>query len=312
MTPRPIIIDTDPGQDDALAIFLALASPELEVLGLTAVAGNVPLHHTEPNCRRLVEVAGRPDVPVFGGCSRPMVRDLVTAEMVHGETGIDGADLPEPSTPTRAEHAVDWLVDTLMAAGDAEITLACLGPLTNIGMALAKEPGIVRGIREIVMMGGSVFRGGNVTPAAEFNIFVDPHAASRVFQSGVPLVLHPLDVTHQAMTTPERLTRFGQLETATGRAAFGMLNFYNRSSVERYGVEGSPLHDPCVTAYLIKPEMFAGKDVYVEIETTSKLTMGMTVADWWGVRGKEPNCRVINAVDADGYFDLLLERIGAG
>ncbi len=310
MPPRPIIIDTDPGQDDALAIFLALASPELELRGITAVAGNVPLHHTEPNARRLVEAAARTDVPVFGGCSRPMQRELVTAEMVHGETGIDGAGLPDPSMPSRPEHAVDWLVDTLMAADEGEITLACLGPLTNIGTALVKEPRIVRGIREIVMMGGSVFRGGNVTPVAEFNIFVDPHAADVVFRSGCPLTLHPLDVTNQAITTPERIARFGELDTPTARAAFGMLSFYNRSNVERYGVEGSPLHDPCVTAYLVKPELFSGKHVFVEIETTSTKTMGMTVTDWWGVRRQEPNCTVINQVDADGYYDLLLERLG--
>ena len=196
MTPRPIVIDTDPGQDDALAILLALASPELDVLGIAAVAGNVPLHLTESNARRICELAGRRDTKVFAGCPRPMVRTLTTAEEVHGLTGLDGHDFPEPTMPLQPGHAVDWMVDTLMAAGEREITICTLGPLTNVAMAMVKEPRILSRIREIVMMGGGFAEGGNVTPAAEFNIYVDPHAAQVVFTSGCKLTLMPLDVTH--------------------------------------------------------------------------------------------------------------------
>ncbi|HEY9548450.1 MAG TPA: nucleoside hydrolase, partial [Kiloniellaceae bacterium] len=198
---RPIIIDTDPGQDDAIAILLALASPELTVLGITAVAGNVPLALTEKNARKVCELAGRPEVKVFAGCARPLVRPPVTAEQVHGKTGLDGPDLPEPAMPLQPQHAVDWLVDTLRAAPAGSITLCALGPLTNLAAAIVKAPDIVARIGEIVLMGGGFFEGGNTTPAAEFNIYVDPHAAQVVFASGAKLTMHPLDVTHKALMT---------------------------------------------------------------------------------------------------------------
>ena len=194
MVARPIIIDCDPGQDDAVALLVALASPdELEVKGITTVAGNVPLGLTESNARKIRELARRPDVPVFAGCSRPILRPLHTAETVHGPTGIDGAELPEPRRPLEATHAVDFIVDAAKGVGEP-LTLVTLGPLTNIGVALVKAPEIAAGIREIVMMGGAM-RGGNTTPVAEFNLFVDPHAARIVFESGVPVVMHGLDVT---------------------------------------------------------------------------------------------------------------------
>jgi purine nucleosidase len=309
MAPRPIIIDTDPGQDDAIAILLALASPELEVLGITAVAGNVPLALTEANARRLVELAGRPDLKVFAGCSRPLVRALVTAEEVHGKTGLDGSGLPPPTIELQAMHGVDWLVETLMAAGEGAVTLATLGPLTNIAMAMVKEPRILPKIREIVMMGGGFFEGGNVTPAAEFNIYVDPHAAHVVFASGCKLTLMPLDVTHKAITTPERLARFGAIDTPVGRACHGMLSFYSRHDVEKYGMVGGPLHDPCVIAYLLDDGLFGGKHVPVEIEIASNATMGMTLVDWWGTTGNPPNCTVMNTIDDDGFYGLLFDRL---
>ena len=203
---RKIIIDTDPGQDDAVAILLALASPgELDVRGITTVAGNVPLALTSLNARKVCELAGRDDVAVYAGCERPMVRELITAEYVHGATGLDGADLPDPTMALQPTHAVDFLVETLMAGDEGEITLCPLGPLTNIAMALLREPRIASKVREIVLMGGGFFEGGNVTPAAEFNIFVDPHAADVVFTSGIPITMMPLDVTHQALATPTRV-----------------------------------------------------------------------------------------------------------
>jgi purine nucleosidase len=306
---RKIIIDTDPGQDDALAILLALASPELEVLGIVAVAGNVPLPLTQSNARALVELAKRPDVPVFAGCARPLLRQLVTAEYVHGKTGLDGSNLPPPTVPLQALHGVDWLVDTVMAHGVGEITLCTLGPLTNVAMALAKQPAMAERLGGIVAMGGGFFEGGNTTPAAEFNIYVDPHAAQAVFAAGVPLTLMPLDVTHKVITTPARLERFRKMATPVGDACAGMLAFYQRFDVEKYGAEGGPLHDPTVIAWLLAPDLFAGRHVNVEIETASPLTMGMTVVDWWGTSKRAANCTVMNRVDADGFYDLLTERI---
>ncbi len=308
---HPILIDTDPGQDDALAILLALAAPEkLDVRGIVAVAGNVPLPLTQKNARRLVDLAGRDDVPVYAGCSRPMVRDLITAENVHGRTGVDGYDWPKTKTPLQDQHGVDFIIDTLMAADEGEITLCTLGPLTNIAMALVKAPQCARGIGEIVMMGGGFFEGGNTTPAAEFNILVDPHAAHVVFNSALPLTLMPLDVTHKALATAYRIGDMAALGNETGRACAGMLSYFNRHDVEKYGSEGAPLHDPCVIAYLLKPELFDGKKVPVQIEISSGLTLGMTVMDWWGTTAEDPNCMVMNQIDADGYFDLLTAHLG--
>lgn len=288
----------------------ALASPdELDVLAITVVAGNVPLDLTVTNALALVELANRTEVPVFRGSIRPMVKELVTAEYVHGPTGLDGADLPAPTLEPRPGHAVDHLVDILMSR-DGPTTVCTLGPLTNIGMALVKEPNIATKIDELVMMGGGFFEGGNTTPAAEFNVYVDPHAAHVVFTSGIPIVMMPLDVTHKALTTPERLEMFSQLGTAAGDAVAGMLGFYDRHDKEKYGIEGGPLHDPTVIAYLLDPGLFRGRQVAVEIETAPGPTQGMTLVDWWGVTDAEPNAMVMNEIDADGFYNLLVDRIG--
>ena len=308
MVARPLIIDTDPGQDDAVAILLALASPELELLGVTAVAGNVPLSLTSANARKVCELAGRPDVPVFAGCARPMLRPLHTAESVHGRTGLDGPDLPAPTMPLQTRHAVDWLVDTLLAAEDSAITLCPIGPLTNIALALIKAPAIAPKIREIVLMGGAAFEGGNTTPVAEFNIYVDPHAAHVVFTAGIPLTMIPLDCTHKAlMPRPwiDDLQRLGRV----GAAVAAMLTFYERYDQAKYGMQGGPLHDPCVIAYLLAPDLFSGKACPVTIEIASETTIGMTVVDWWGTTGQAPNAQVLTEIDADGFFALILERL---
>ena len=308
--PRLIIIDTDPGQDDAVAILLALASAaELEVLGLVAVAGNVPLALTQRNARIVCELAGRPDLPVYAGCERPMHRALVTAEYIHGKTGLDGPVLPQPTMPLQTRHGVDYLVDTLRQAPAGTITLCTLGPLTNIGMALVKAPEIAPKVREIVMMGGAYFEVGNTTPAAEFNIYVDPHAADLVLRSGIPVTMIPLDVSHKALTTKPRIQRFRALGTRCGRAVAEMLEFFERHDVEKYGADGGPLHDPGVIAYLLEPDLYSGRHVNVAIETGSPLTLGMTVADWWRVTDRTPNAQFMNDVDADGFYDLLTERI---
>ncbi len=306
---RKIIIDTDPGQDDALAILLALASPELEVLGITAVAGNVPLALTQKNARKICELAGRPETRVFAGAARPLLRKLVTAEEVHGRTGLDGPDLPEPRMPLQDIHAVDFIIETLMSQPEKSVTLCPLGPLTNIALALSRAPEIAPRIREIVLMGGGFFEGGNVTPAAEFNIYVDPHAADIVLQAGVPLVMMPLDVTHKALTTRKRLTAIRALGTPVALAAAQLLDFFERFDEEKYGTDGGPLHDPCVIAYLIKPELFGGKSCNVIVETGSELTMGMTVIDWWRVTERPHNALVMRDIDADGFFALLTERL---
>ncbi len=309
MNARPIIIDTDPGQDDAIAILTALASPELDVLGITCVAGNVPLALTVKNARMLCELAGKPDQPVYVGCSRPMVRTLVTAEHVHGKTGLDGPELPEPTMALADEHAVDFIVDTLRNHPEP-VTLCPVGPLTNIAMAIVKDPSIVENIREIVLMGGAWKEGGNITPAAEFNIYVDPHAAHTVFTCGAPIVAHSLDVTHLALMTDEWIESIRALGTAVGVASAEMLAFYERFDEEKYGSNGGPLHDPNVIAYLLEPELYSGKHVAVTIETGSEQTMGQTTVDWWNVTDVEANCLWISGVDADGFYRVLSERLG--
>ncbi len=310
MPPRKIIIDTDPGQDDAVAILLALASPaEIEVLGLTAVAGNVPLELTARNARMVCELAGRPDLAVHAGCDRPLLQPLRTAEHVHGRTGLDGPDLPDPTMPLAAPHAVDFIVETLRSHPPGSVTLCPLGPLTNIATAFRRAPDIVARVAGIVMMGGAYFEVGNVTPAAEFNIHVDPHAAAIVFGAGVPLTVMPLDVTHKALVTRPRNDAFRALGTPVGSAVARMTDFFERFDKEKYGSPGAPLHDPCVIAYLLRPELFSGRHVNVAVETASPLTLGMTVADWWGVTDRAPNALFMGDLDADGVFALLTERL---
>jgi purine nucleosidase len=309
--PRKIIIDTDPGQDDAVAILLALASPEeIELLGITAVAGNVPLDLTAKNARKVCEVAGQADVKVFAGCDRPLAHTLVTAEHVHGKTGLDGPDLPEPAMPLQDQHGVDFIIETLRAEPSGTVTLCPLGPLTNIATALQKAPDIAEKVQEIVLMGGAYFEVGNITPAAEFNIYVDPEAAEIVFKSGIPIVVMPLDVTHKALVTAARNDAFRALGTDPGRVVAEWTDFFERFDKEKYGSAGAPLHDPTVIAYLIRPELFSGRYVNVEIETLSDLTRGMTVADWWRVTDRAPNAMFMGDLDADGFFALLTERIG--
>ena len=310
MTARKIIIDTDPGQDDAVAILLALASPdEIDVLGITAVAGNVPLSLTSKNARIVCELAGKADTKVFAGCDRPLGRKLVTAEHVHGQTGLNGPVLPDPVMPLQEQHAVDFIIDTLRAHDAGTVTLCPLGPLTNIAMAFEKAPDIVEKVQEIVLMGGAYFEVGNITPAAEFNIYVDPQAAHIVCTSGAPIVVMPLDVTHKALVTKPRNDAFRAIGNQVGIAVAEMTDFFERFDKEKYGSNGAPLHDPCVTAYLIRPELFSGRHINVEIETHSELTMGMTVADRWRVTDRAPNAMFMGEIDADGFFALLTERL---
>lgn len=308
--PRRIIIDTDPGQDDAVAILLALASPEVEVLGLTCVAGNVPLALTTRNTRVICELAGRRDLRVFAGCDAPLARKLVTAEYAHGQTGLDGIALPDPTMPIDPVHGVDFIIDTLRAAPAGTVTLCPLGPLTNIATAFRKAPDIIPKLAEIVLMGGGYFEGGNITPAAEFNIYVDPEAADIVFRSGVPLVVMPLDVTHKALSSRAWVEEMRGLGTEVGRAVASWTDFFERFDTAKYGSEGAPLHDPCVIAYLVRPELFHGRHINVMIEVSGEYTLGATVADWWRVSGRPPNAMFMGGVDRDGLYALLSERLG--
>ena len=303
--PRKIIIDTDPGKDDAVAILLAVAHPEaLDVLALTAVAGNVPLARTESNARRILELAGRTDVPVHAGCSRPLVRAPLTAEHVHGETGLQGLNLPEPTAPLRPGHAVDYLIEAIRGAPVESITLCLLGPATNLAMALVKAPDIAPRIQEIVWMAGARAEGGNVTPAAEYNVHADPDAAHVVLNSGVRLTLFPLDLTHQVQLTPERRTRLHQVGTKAARAVADLF-----AEIPGQDREGVPLHDPCVIAHLLAP-LFTGRFVNVAVEMASPLTLGMTVVDWHGVTAHTANALFLNRAEPAGFFDLLFESLG--
>lgn len=308
--PRQIIIDTDPSPDDAVAFLMALASPEeLEVLAITTVAGNVPLPLTSKNARKALELAGRTETPVYAGAAAPLLRRLITAEYVHGRTGFDGFDLPEPVTPLSTGFAPDIIVDLVMSRAPGEVTLCCLAPLTNIALALAKEPLLAGRLREIVMMGGSYSEGGNVTPAAEFNVYVDPEAAARVMECGAPITMIPLDCTHQARTTNARLEKLRSKGTAVTEAFYHLLKFNKLFDEQKYGWEGGPLHDATVVAYLLAPALFRGRTVHVAVECASPLTLGMTVVDWWWVTDRKPNVQVLREIDADGYFDMVIDRL---
>lgn len=307
---RSIIIDSDPSPDDAVAILVALASPEeLELLAVTTVAGNVPLPLTSKNARKALELARRIETPVYAGASSPLIRKLVTAEHVHGRTGFDGYELPEPSIPLTSGFAPEAIVEMVMSRKPNEVTLCCLAPLTNIALALAKEPRLGTYLREIVLMGGAFSEGGNITPAAEFNIFVDPEAAARVLACEAPITMIPLDCTHQALTTRKRMEKLKAVGTQVSEAFYHLLKFNKLFDEEKYGWEGGPLHDATVIAYLLAPELFSGRRVNVEVECASRLSLGMTVVDWWGVTQRPPNVQLLRSVQADGYFDLVIDRL---
>ncbi|NJP09120.1 MAG: nucleoside hydrolase [Leptolyngbyaceae cyanobacterium RU_5_1] len=308
MAAKPVIIDCDPGVDDAIALFLALASPEhLDILAVTAVAGNVPLTLTQANARKICELAGRPDLSVYAGCPRPVLRPLVTAEDVHGRTGLDGIELPEPTMLLQQQHAVNFLIECLLNVRES-VTLAMLGPLTNLAIAIIQQPQICQHINEVVLMGGAVTH-GNITPSAEFNIYVDPHAAHVVFAAGVPLTMISLDVTNRVIATPERLQAIRALNTPVSAAAIGLLEYYGAFDMKRYGTAGPFLHDPCVIAYLLQPDLFTYRRAYVNVEITSELTMGRTVVDLWQRTNYLPNANVVDSINVEGFYQLLTQTL---
>ena len=304
----PILIDCDPGHDDAIALLLALASPEVELLGVTTVAGNQTLDKTTRNALRVLELVDRTDVAVGAGADRPLVRDQFVATYVHGESGLDGPDLPEPAAAPVAEHAVDFLAERIGAASQP-VTLIPVGPLTNVALLLARHPDAAARLERIVLMGGAVAE-GNVTPAAEFNIWADPEAAARVFASGVDVTMIGLDVTHKALVRPdhaERLRAAGRVGTVVAE----LLDFYGRFHRETYGFEGSPIHDAVAVAHVVDPGIVETLERHVAIETQSELCRGRTVVDLWRRTENEPNAHVAVGVDAERFVALLLERLAA-
>jgi inosine-uridine nucleoside N-ribohydrolase len=303
----PVLIDCDPGHDDAMALLLALASPELDLLGVTTVHGNQTLDKTTANALRVLEFAGRGEVPVAAGTDRPLVREPRVAAHVHGETGLDGPDLPPPAGLPVAAHAVDFLADRLRAAG-RPVTLIPTGPLTNVALLLARHPDAAPGIERIVLMGGAIAE-GNVTPAAEFNIWVDPEAAARVFGAGVDLTMVGLDVTHRALMTPEHADRL-RASGRVGTMVAELWEFYYRFHRRVYGLPGAPVHDALAVAHAIAGDLLRTEHRHVAVDCASDLCRGRTVVDLWRVTGHEPNAHVAVEVDAAAFLDLLVERIG--
>lgn len=307
---RRIILDTDPGIDDAVAIMLALAAPEeLEVLGVVAVAGNLSLSQTERNARRICEFAGRPEIPVYAGCAGPLAGPLATAAAIHGDTLGERLEVAEPAAPLQTQHGVDFIIETVRAAEPRSITLCAIGPLTDIAMVLVKAPDTSALIGEIVVLGGAAFEIGNITPAAEFNMYVDPHAAAVVLGSGVPMTMIPLDVTHQVLSTPTRLSALRALPNRYGPAVAGLLDQFEESRTGRFGARGMALHDPCAIAFVLQPDLFQGRKVNVAVETSSPLTIGMTVVDWWGVTDRPVNTNFMTEVNAPRLYELLAEKL---
>jgi purine nucleosidase len=307
---RDLIIDTDPGADDVVALLLALASPEeLNVLAITTVAGNVRLDKTSRNARLAREWAGREDVPVYAGAPKPLVRTPIYAENIHGQEGLPGVAVHEPTKGLAEGSAIDYLINTLRKASPHSVTIAMLGPQTNLALALIQAPDITEGIREVVVMGGAHFNGGNITPAAEFNLFADPHAAQVVLASGVKLTYVPLDVTHKILTSEQRLKQIEALSNGAGKLVKGILDEYVKADMEHYGLPGGPVHDASVIAWLLKPELFSGRKVNLVIDSRDGPGFGQTIADWYDTLGHDKNVFWVENGDAQGFFDLLSQRL---
>lgn len=308
--PRDLIIDTDPGADDVVALLFALASPEeLKVRAITTVAGNVRLDKTSRNARLAREWAGREEVPVYAGAPTPLVRTPIYAENIHGKEGISGVTVHEPKKGLAAGNAVDYLIKTLSTAKPHSITIAMLGPQTNLALALTQAPEITQGIKEVVVMGGAHFNGGNITPVAEFNLYADPQAAEVVLRSGVKLTYLPLDVTHKVLTSEARLKQIRGLNNHASKLVGDILDAYVKGDMAHYGLPGGPVHDASVIAYLLKPELFSGRQIHMSVDSREGPTFGQTIADWYGTLELPANVMWIESGDAQGFFDLLSERL---
>ena len=304
---KRILIDCDPGHDDMVAIMLASASPEIELLGVTTVAGNQTGAKTYLNALKTLTLIGETDVPVARGADKPLFRELTVAPEIHGVSGLDGADLPEPGFEGVEQHAVDFLIRTIMESGTS-LTLVPTGPLTNVALAMLKDPRITTKLERIVLMGGAVFD-SNITPAAEFNIYVDPEAAKVVFGSGVPITMVGLDVTNKALFGFEDIERLAAMKGKVSRVVAPLLKFFAQANKDVFGFEGAPLHDALAVAHLISPEVIKTRKLNVEIETDGELTRGRTVADVYGIAGKTANTEVALEVDNDLFKEILIRAI---
>ena len=294
-----IIIDTDPGVDDAVALLMAFAHPaELEVLGITAVAGNVPVSQTAINARKICELANRSNIKVFAGSEGPLKGKAIDAVHVHGRTGLNGSTLPEPVMELQQQHAVDFIIETLRNEPEGTVTLCTLGPQTNIAHALNRAPDIAPRIKQIVMMGGSFFAGGNMSPVGEFNVYADPESTAIVLAAGIPTVIMPLDVTHKAIIDKEKMAGIQAINNRASAAVIEVLEAYER-------ISGGPLHDPTVIAYLLNPAIFSGKFCNVEVELDSPLTRGMTVVDWRSKTDRAPNATWMTEIDNEQFYQMM-------
>ncbi|WP_265467803.1 pyrimidine-specific ribonucleoside hydrolase RihA [Aeromonas salmonicida] len=304
----PVILDCDPGHDDAIALILALASPELKVLAVTTSAGNQTQEKTLNNALRILTLLGRDDIPVAAGAPKPLARELIIADNVHGESGLDGPTLPDPAFAPQAMTGLELMAKCLRESPEP-VTLVPTGPLTNIALLLAAHPELKPKIARIVLMGGAA-GAGNWTPAAEFNIYVDPEAADMVFKSGIPITMCGLDVTHEAQVMDEDIARVRAITNPVAQCVAGLLDFfmiYHRDP--KWGFAGAPLHDPCTIAWLLAPALFHGVECRVDIETRGEHTVGMTVVDRYGLTGKPANALVLLGLDRPGFIDLLVERL---
>lgn len=310
MKPIPIIVDCDPGIDDTIALLTAFVSPELDIRGITPVCGNQPLERTVRNALQVCELGNRTDVPVYAGCFRPMLREPIYGQF-HGKTGLGNTMLPEPKKAPETLSAVDFLIEALSKSAESgdKITLCCLGPMTNLAVALRMKPQIAEGVERIVMMGGAYREAGNRTMTSEFNVLADPHAAHVVFSSGISIVALALDATHQVMLKPEHVAEFARISGRISETLAELMAFWDRNDVRRYGSRGGPLHDPLVMAYILAPHLFETQKARVFVEYESELCMGQTIADWYGKSGLEPNADIVTKVDAAGVIAFFLERL---
>jgi len=306
--PIPLLIDCDPGHDDAMALLLALASPEVELLGVTTVGGNASLANTTANALRVLELVGRTDVPVAAGAARPLLRELEVANDVHGESGLEGPDLPAPTSAPVEAHAIDFMAETLRGAA-APVTLVPVGPLTNVALLLARHPELADRVERIVLMGGAIAE-GNVTPAAEFNVWVDPEAAARVFASGIDVTMIGLDVTHRALLT-EAHVRELRAGGRVGTVVAELHEFYARFHREVYDFDGTPVHDAVAVAHALAPGILETAHRHVAVECASELCRGRTVVDLWRRTGNAPNAHVGVGIDGERFLALLVERLAS-
>ncbi|HEY7347446.1 MAG TPA: nucleoside hydrolase [Ktedonobacterales bacterium] len=304
-----ILLDCDPGHDDAIAILLAARSPTLQLEAITTVAGNQTLEKTTRNALKVCSMAGIRTVPIAAGMDRPLVRDLRVAANIHGASGLDGPSLPEPDLAVAPIHGVDLLIERLLASS-GDLTIVATGPLTNVAAAMRREPGIVPKIQQIVLMGGAIGL-GNTTPAAEFNIYVDPEAAHIVFGCGRPVTMIGLDVTHQAQATPEVRARIRALSSPVAHLVDDLLGFFGETYLQVYGFPAPPVHDPCAVAWVIDPTLISSRPMRVEVELRGEWTTGRTVCDRYGRTGRPANAEVGLELDVPRFWNLLIETLAS-